>query len=203
MSVDPQPSRYVPIDTGGPLWDEFFTVAPLVLIGTIETDGSPDIAPKHQAMPVGHTRLFTFACHPEHATYRNAVANDSFTVGYPSPEMVLHTSLAASPRDAHGDKPTLDLMSLSPARTIDGVLVDGCRAHLECRLDRVIDDLDDTSLVVGRVVAAYVSQRARRLPDRDEDDLVGQAPLLAYVHPGRVARLGTTKAFPYHRGFRR
>ena len=38
-------------------WDRFFTVAPLVLVGTLEPDGSADIAPKHQATPIGDAGL--------------------------------------------------------------------------------------------------------------------------------------------------
>lgn len=192
MSVASEPSRYVELDPGAALWESFYAVAPLVLIGTIEADGSPDVAPKHQATALGHGSLFGFACSPEHATYRNAVSTQAFTVGFPPPGLVVSASLAAAPRDAAGDKPTLDLISLSPARVITGVLVDGCLAQLECHLERVVDDLDDSVFIVGRVVAAFVSTRAR-------DD---STPLLAYVHPGRVASVHETKEFPYHRGFR-
>lgn len=191
MTAASEPSRYVELDPTDDLFDSFYTVAPLVLVGTVEGDGSPDVAPKHQATPLGHTTLFGFVCSPTHATYRNVVATESFTVGYPPPGMVVAASLAAGPRDAAGGKPTLDLISLSPARSVPGVLVDGCRVQLECRLERVVDDLDGSALVVGRVVAAYASQKA----------LDDSTPLLAYVHPGRVASVHGTKEFPYHRGF--
>jgi flavin reductase (DIM6/NTAB) family NADH-FMN oxidoreductase RutF len=197
-----EPSRYSAMDPDA-VWEAFFTVAPLVLVGTLEADGSPDIAPKHQATPLGMSGLFGFVCRPDHATLRNAVATGCFTVGYPSPAMVVQTSLAASPRDADGTKPTLDLMSLSPAHVVDGVLVDGCPAHLECRLERVVDDLDSDVLVVGRVVAAHVSDRARRGDGVDDAELIATAPVLAYLHPGRVASIHETKEFPYHRGFHR
>jgi flavin reductase (DIM6/NTAB) family NADH-FMN oxidoreductase RutF len=193
-------SHYVPLGLDTPLWERFYTVAPLVLIGTLEVDGSPDIAPKHLAMPMSWRSLFGFVCSPSHATYRNTVATEAFTVGFPSPDLVLHASLAAAPRDADGVKPTLEMMSLSPAQLVDGVLVDGCPVQLECRLERVIDELDDNALLVGRVVAAYASQRALRALDPDDDAVV---PLLAYVHPGRVATVHATKPFPYHRGFHR
>lgn len=193
MSAPSEPSRYVELDADDGIWESFYTVAPLVLIGTIESDGSPDVAPKHQATALGHRSLFGFACSPTHATYRNAVATASFTVGYPPPGMVVAASLAAGPRDAVGEKPTLDMLGLSPSRVVDGVLVDGCRVQLECRLERVVDDLDDSVLIVGRVVAALASQRA----------LDSATPLLAYVHPGRVASIHETKEFPYHRGFAR
>jgi flavin reductase (DIM6/NTAB) family NADH-FMN oxidoreductase RutF len=199
------PRRYRTVDlTAMPtLWDRFFTVAPLVLVGTIEPDGEADVAPKHLAMPLGRGSLFAFVCTPEHATYRNALSTESFTVGYPTPRQVTHTSMAAAPRASDGSKPTLGVLSLSPARVVDGVLVDGCLAQLECRLDRVVDDLDGESLVVGRVMAAHISERVLRADGVDDDALLRAAPPLAYLHPGRVAAVTDSKPFPYHRGFHR
>jgi flavin reductase (DIM6/NTAB) family NADH-FMN oxidoreductase RutF len=203
MSTATEPSRYVPLSLATAVWDRFYSVAPLVLVGTIESDGSPDVAPKHLAMPMSWGFLFGFVCSPDHATYRNAVATEQFTVGFPSPELVLQASLAAGPRDANGQKPTLELMSLSPAHVVDGVLVDGCRVHLECRLERVIDDLEQNSLLIGRIVAAHASERALRAPDSDDHDMLDRVPVLAYVHPGRVASVHETKPFPYHPGYHR
>jgi len=201
MPSTTEPSRYVPLSVDSAVWDAYYSVAPLVLVGTIEVDGSPDVAPKHLAMPLSRGPLFGFVCRPDHATYRNAVATSSFTVGYPSPGMVLQASLAAGPRDAEGGKPTLDMVSLSPARVIDGVLVDGCRVQLECRLDRVVDDLDDSALVIGRVVAAHASPGALSEATDGPDDALEHSPMLVYVHPGRVAAVHESKPFPYHRGF--
>ncbi len=36
---------WVTLDIDEPIWDRFFTVAPLVLIGTVEPDGGYDLAP--------------------------------------------------------------------------------------------------------------------------------------------------------------
>ncbi len=201
LSDEPAPPGMRRVRPDQSLWDGFFTVAPLVLIGTLEPDGSADIAPKHQATPIGSTGLFGFVCRPEHATLRNIRTTQCFTVGYPTPGMVLQTSLAASPRDSAGEKPTLELLSLSPAQVVEGVRVDGCRAHLECRLVEVVDDLDGNALVIGRVVAAAVSDSARREPGTDDGARIEDAPLLAYLHPGRVAAIHHTKDFPYHSGF--
>jgi flavin reductase (DIM6/NTAB) family NADH-FMN oxidoreductase RutF len=202
MSAGTEPSHYVsvPLDRG--LWQRFPTVAPLVLIGTVDEDGVADVAPKHLAMPLSWGTLFGFVCSPDHATYDNALATEEFTVGFPAPEQVVQVSLAAGPRDPDGDKPTLEMLSLTPAVAVRGWLVGGCRAHLECRLVRVVDDLDGNVLLVGRVVAAHVSSRVL-LDDSDVDARLDDAPLLAYVHPGRVAAVHATKPFPYHPGFHR
>jgi flavin reductase (DIM6/NTAB) family NADH-FMN oxidoreductase RutF len=97
MAADTR-TRYVSVPTDSPVWERFPTVAPLVLVGTIEPDGEPDIAPKHLAMPVSWGNYFGFVCHPDHGTYKNLIATGTFTVGYPTPQMLLHASLAAAPR---------------------------------------------------------------------------------------------------------
>ena len=203
MSSESSSTRYVSVPTDHPVWERFPILAPLVLVGTIEPDGEADIAPKHLAMPLSWGNYFGFVCHPDHGTYRNLVATGSFTVGYPTPEMVLHTSLAAAPRASDGSKPTVQVLPLSAAKMVDGVLVDGCRLHLECELDRVVDDLDENVLVIGRVVAAHVAEQLLRSYDVDDADLIHRAPLLAYVHPGRLATVSETVSFPYHQGFSR
>jgi len=203
MAAESTKTRYVSVPTDHPVWERFPVLAPLVLVGTIEPDGEPDIAPKHLAMPVSWQNYFGFVCHPDHGTYKNLVATGTFTVGYPTPEMILQTSLAAAPRASDGSKPTVAVLPLTAAKVVDGVLVEGCRLHLECRLDRVIDDLGDNVLVVGHVVAVHVAEQMLRTFDVDDADLIHGAPLLAYVHPGRVATVSDTVSFPYHQGFSR
>ena len=185
-----------------PAWARVFTVSPLVLVGTLDPDGSPDVAPKHQAMPLGFGDRFCFVCTPRHATHRNAVERGAFGVSFPLPDGVVETSLAASARSEDGSKPALIAIPTRPARSVDAVLVGGCYLWLECELDRVIDGFpDDTSIVVGRVVAAAADERALRAADRDDADLLHDLPLLAYLVPGRFARIQDSHAFPFPADF--
>jgi hypothetical protein len=39
------------LDSEEPIWSRFFTVAPLVLIGTRDANREYNLAPKHMAMP--------------------------------------------------------------------------------------------------------------------------------------------------------
>jgi flavin reductase (DIM6/NTAB) family NADH-FMN oxidoreductase RutF len=193
----------VPVDVAEPLWERCFLVAPLVIVGTREPDGSVDMAPKHMAGPVSWQNLFGFVCAPTHATYRNAVREGVFTVSYPRPEQVLLTSLAAAPRCEDGDKHALTALPTEPARAVDGELLRDAYVQLECELDRVVEDLGDNVLLVGRVVAAAVAEDALRVSDQDDGDLLDGAPLLAYLHPGRYARVAESFSFPFHAGFSR
>jgi flavin reductase (DIM6/NTAB) family NADH-FMN oxidoreductase RutF len=193
----------VPISTDAPIWSRVFIVAPLVLVGTVEDDGSPDVAPKHMAMPLGWENRFCFVCSPRHATYRNAVARRSFALSFPRPDQIVETSLAAGGRADDSSKPSLAAVPTFPSRAVEGVLVEGCYLWLECELERVIDGFGENSLVIGRVVAAAADERAVRDPERDDADLLHEFPLLAYLSPGRFATIGATHAFPFAVDFRR
>ena len=98
MNEPPEKNNIVEIDTTVPIWEQFFTVAPLVLIGTTEADGSLDLAPKHMVTPMGWQNYFGFVCTPRHHTCGNVDRTGVFTVSYPKPSQVLIASLAASPR---------------------------------------------------------------------------------------------------------
>ena len=78
------------------LWERVFTVAPLVIVGSKDTDGTYDLAPKHMAMPLGWGDRYCFVCTPRHRTYRNIERHGVFTVSYPHSFQVVQASLAAS-----------------------------------------------------------------------------------------------------------
>lgn len=194
---------FVELDTAHPIWDQFYWVAPLVLVGTLEEDGAHDLAPKHMALPMGWENYFGFVCTPRHRTYHNAKRSGAFTVSYPRPEQLVPTSLAAAPRDEDGEKHSLAALPVAPARVVDGVLLEGASVHLECRLHRVYDDFGVNSLVTGVVVRAVVDPRVERQPDRDDAQLLYRNPPLAYLHPGRFAVLQETQAFPFPAGMKK
>lgn len=197
-----QPPDAVELSVDAPIWDRFFTVAPLVIVGTTEA-GRHDLAPKHMAMPLGWSNYFCFVCAPTHATQRNAQRTGVFTVSFPRPGAIVETSMAAAPRVDGYDKPSLDAVPVFPARAVEGVLVRDSYLWLECRLNRVIDGFGANSLIIGEVVAAAVAEDSQRGPETDDADLVAHDPLLAYVSPGRFASIARSQAFPFPAGFTR
>ncbi len=200
---DDDADRFVPLDTDRPIWDRFFTVAPLVLVGSKEEDGRYNLAPKHLAMPMGWENYFGFVCSPRHTSYHNIRRHGAFTVGYPRPTEVLLTSLAAAPRCEDNSKPTLPFLPTRPATKVDGVLVQGCYLHLECTLHSVLDGFGPNSLILGNVVAASAHEDALRADEFDAGEQIFRAPLLAYLSPGRFAEIRHSLAFPLPRGFSR
>lgn len=201
MSTDPGRYTRLPLDL--PIWDRFFLPAPLVLVGTLDADGTADLAPKHMALPMGWDNYFGFVCTPRHATYRNAVRGGGFAVSFPRPDQLLYTSLAASPRCDADAKPVLDAFTTLPAGRVAGVLIAEAYVHLECELFKVVDGFGVNSLMTGRVVDAQVERAALRVSDVDDQDLLRAAPLLAYLYPGRFATLADTRTFPMPAGMRR
>jgi flavin reductase (DIM6/NTAB) family NADH-FMN oxidoreductase RutF len=191
------------LDVDRPIWGRFFTVAPLVIVGSTEPDGTYDLAPKHMAMPLGWQNYYAFVCSPGHATYRNIRRARQFTVSFPRPTELIASSLAATPRCEDNTKPALALLSTQPATTVDGVLVADCYLHLECVLHSMLDGFGANSLIIGEVVAASADEEYLRMDDRDGGEQLFYSPLLAYISPGRYATIRETAQFPFPEGFSR
>lgn len=194
---------YVELDTTRPIWDRFLWVAPLVVIGTVEEDGSANLAPKHMVTPLGWDNYFGFVCTPRHATYHNAIREKSFTVSYPRPEQLVHTTLTAGPRCEDGEKPSLADLPIESAEQVSGPVMAGAYLQFECSLDRVVEDFGENALLIGKIVAARVQAGAARSRELEDQQLVADSPLLAYLAPGQFARVSESHAFPLPSGFAR
>jgi flavin reductase (DIM6/NTAB) family NADH-FMN oxidoreductase RutF len=202
MPVQPL-QKLVNIDLAKPIWDRFFWVSPLCVVGTLEEDGTPDLAPKHMATPMGWQNYFGFVCTPRHSTYRNIERDGVFTVSMPRPDQVVLASLCAAPRCEDSAKPIVDALQTRPASVVEGVLLAQSYLFLECELERTVDGFGENSLVVGRIVHAAVAPDSVRTLERDRRDMIRNAPLLAYLPPGRFARIEETFSFPFPEGFER
>lgn len=196
------PERIKTLETHLPIWDRFFTVAPLVLIGTKEAEGY-DLAPKHLVTPMGWDNYFGFVCAPRHRTYQNIAREHVFTVSYPRPTQLVLTSLAAAPRCDDDAKPSLLALPTFPASKVDGVFVTDAYLFFECELYQIVDGFGVNSLITGRIIAAHADEEVLRTSDRDDQDVLQAAPLLAYVSPGRIAQIQNTFSFPFPLDFSR
>jgi flavin reductase (DIM6/NTAB) family NADH-FMN oxidoreductase RutF len=189
--------RLVELDTDKPVWDRFFTVAPLVLIGTTDPDGAFDLAPKHMVTPMGWQNYFGFVCCPSHSTCSNIQRSGEFTVSYPRPSQILYASLAASPREPEGAKPILDYFTTFPAEKVHGRFIDEAYLYFECRHFKTIDGFGPNCLITGEIVAAHAEPEFLRSYEFDDQEVVHDAPLLAFLAPGRFAAIDRSNAFPF------
>jgi flavin reductase (DIM6/NTAB) family NADH-FMN oxidoreductase RutF len=196
-------SRIVPLPVEQPVWDRVFTVAPLIIVGSQEANGSYNLAPKHLATPLGWDNFYSFVCSPRHSTYHNIRRIPEYTISFPRPTELVTTSLAAAPRCEDLTKPSLLALKTVPASMVQGVLVQDCYFFLECRLHSIIDGFGRNSLVIGEVVAAAAREDALRMDDRDEADQINQSPLMVYLSPGRYAEIHQSGAFPFPKGYTR
>lgn len=185
------------------IWDRFFSVFPLVVIGTQEPDGSADLAPKHLAMPLSWRNHFGFVCTPRHRTYQNIERTGEFTVSYARPSQIVLASLAASPRCEDDSKPIVDALPTFAAKNVSGSFLKDAYAFLECRCLKIYDDFGENSLIAGEVLSAHVAEDALKASDRDDQDLILQAPVLAYLYPDRFAEISKSNKLPFPAGFKR
>lgn len=201
--TDTDNARLIDLDTSEPIWESFFTVFPLVIVGTREADGSDDLAPKHLAIPMSWQNHFGFVCTPRHNTYQNIQRDKEFAVTYMRPSQTVLASLAASPRCDDGSKPITQAMPTFAAESVNASFIKDGYLFLECELQQIVDNLGDNSLIIGRIVSARVSEDALRTSDRDDEDLVYTSPLLAYLYPGRFAEIKNSNKLPFPAGFKR
>jgi flavin reductase (DIM6/NTAB) family NADH-FMN oxidoreductase RutF len=124
-------------------------------------------------------------------------------VSYPKPTQLVLASLTAAPRCYDGTKPELEALPLFEAQVVNGVLLRDAYFHLECRLDRIVENLGSNSLIIGKIAAAHADTAYLRGETLDDNELIYNSPLLAYVHPGRTARVSETVSFPFPAGFKR
>jgi flavin reductase (DIM6/NTAB) family NADH-FMN oxidoreductase RutF len=193
----------IELDTGSSIWEHFFTVFPLVVIGTREADGGDDLAPKHLAIPLSWSNHFGFVCTPRHNTYQNIRRTRQFTVTYMRPTQTVLASLAATPRCDDGSKPITASLPTFAAQRVDAAFVADGYLFLECELQQMVDELGENSLIIGRILGARVAEDALRASGLDDEDLVFNAPLLAYLYPGRFAEISNSTQLPFPAGFKR
>ncbi len=192
-----------PLNMEFPVWDQIFTVHPLVVVGTVNPDKSPNFAPKHMAFPLGWDNYFGFVCTPNHTTYQNIKISGEFTVTYPKPDQLVTTSLTASPRTDENKKPALDTLRTFEASNIDGYFLKDGYTFLECKLIKVVDGFGENSLILAEIVAAQAWSNVIKNPSRTDDESIYNHPRLVFISPGRYAVIDKTYAFPFPKNFKK
>ena len=119
------------------------------------------------------------------------------------PSQTVLASLAATPRCGDGSKPITQALPTFAAQKIAAPLVTDGYLFLECKLNQIVDDLGDNSLIIGDIVAARVAEDALRASDEDDEDLVYHTHLLTYLYPGRFAEISNSNKMPFPAGFKR
>jgi flavin reductase (DIM6/NTAB) family NADH-FMN oxidoreductase RutF len=181
----------------------YFTVKPLILVTTLGLKGLPNVAPKTQNMDVGrHEQYFAFVCTPQHHTYQNVKVNQEFVVNYPGPELIDRVSAAAQPAEGVDEIALAGLASF-PSIVVKPPRIKECYLHLECKLVE-IKDLDDASIVLGKIVARSADKEAsfERGKSKENIRLLSNRPLLAYVYPDHYTKISTANNFIFPKSYK-
>lgn len=192
----------VALETKNLLWSQVFTVAPLIVVGSKEGEDY-NLATKHMATPIGD-RHFGFVCTPKHRTYHNIKKEGYFTVSFPRPDQIVLASLAAMPRceDVNGgEKSIISSMPTFRSENLDALFIEDAYLYLECSLHQINDNFNDFSFISGVVENAFVNEDSFRASEKDEQQMVFNAPLLAYLAPGRFAKIQESYAFPFPKDY--
>lgn len=195
--------NFIHLALDSPIWNHFFTIAPLVIVGTKEGRGY-DLAPKHMATPIGPSNYFGFVCTPKHSTYHNIIKTEEFAVSFPLPDQTLLAALSASPRcgDGRTGKDIIDSLPTFKTNTIDAIFIKNAYLYLECALFRIMDGFDGYSFITGKVKAAFVDKNYIRESEKEEQQQLNEYPLLAYLAHGRFANIAETFNFPFPKDFK-
>lgn len=194
----------IELDVSISIWRHFFTISPLVVIGTKEKSGY-NLAPKHMVMPIGFENYFGFVCTPKHSTYANIKLTKEFTVSYLLPRQVVLASLSATPRceEISKSKSIIAVLPTLKATKVDALHIAESYALLECKLYKIIDGFGENSIIVGKIIAARVYENYIKSFDKDEQIQIKENPLLAYISEGRFTAVTETYNFPLPKNFKK
>ena len=204
MKVKDPLKDFLSLDVHQSIWDHFYTVAPLIVVGSKEESGF-DLAPKHMATPLGFSDFFGFVCTPRHNTYQNIKKHLRFSVSFVKPDQILLSSLAAMPRCAENDFSHQVTEHIPTVTNKEGtsIFLKDSYVMLDCKLHRIIDGFDDYSLITGKVESALVHKDYKIVSDKGQQKQIYEHPLLAYIAQGRFASIRETMRYPYPKDFQR
>lgn len=204
MEVKDPFKDFISLNVKETIWEHFYTVAPLVVIGSKEDEGF-DLAPKHMVTPLGFSDFFGFVCTPRHNTYHNIKKYSRFSVSFVKPDQILLSSLAAMPRCAVKDFSKEITNEIPTVKGGDGetIFIRDSYVMLDCTLHKIIDGFDDYSLISGRIERAMVHKNYKVLSDEGQQQQIYDHPLLAYIAQGRFAIIKETLSYPYPKDFQR
>jgi len=167
-------------------WKPSPLMGQVVLVTTLNEDGQSNIAPKSWiSMMVLEPAILALGCNLTHWTARNAIRTQEFVVNIPGAELAevvwkSHSLPHPRPVASAGLTPI-------PAQLVAPPLVEECKAHLECKLQRHLA-FGNEVILLGCVVAASIDRAAF-----DHDDPYSYMRMLAYLENGTFGVIESAK----------
>ena len=151
-------SHFVDMPLNKLRWSPSPLPSQIVLVTTIDENGQVDVAPKSCTAVVAFGGpTFGFGCNRDHQTLRNIEATGEFVVNVPGQDLAaliwpMAGQEAAQRLEAAG-------LETEAGQTVGVPHLSACPAHLECRLDRVLDFEGGEVFVLGTVTRVAVDER--------------------------------------------
>lgn len=174
-------------------WHPSPLLGQVVLVTTVDPDGSVNVAPKSWISMVsfGPPPVVMFGCNLRHRTARNALAVGQFVINVPGHDLISSAWAVGgeSPGEGeerfrrHGLTPR-EAIRLGPPR------IEECVAHLECELDGTREWGEEVA-IFGRVVA--VSMDAALMSGAVSERYRQLSPFF-FAESGWAAKLGSLEA---------
>lgn len=173
-------------------WHPSPLLGQIVLVTTLNEDGTSNIAPKSWiSMMAFEPSLVAIDCNLLHWTAQNILARKEFVINVPGAELAeivwkSHELPHPRPVEAAGLTP-IPSLKVKPPR------IEECKAHLECVLDQY-RTYGDEVILLGRIVAASLDKAALEANDPYE-----YLKMFVYLEAGsygvieRVRRLHTAR----------
>jgi flavin reductase (DIM6/NTAB) family NADH-FMN oxidoreductase RutF len=144
-------------------WHPSLLVGQIVLVTTLNEDGTSNVAPKSWiSMMAFEPPILAIGCNLKHWTARNILARKEFVVNVPGAELAevvwkCHELPHPRPVEAAGLTP-IPALRVEPPRILE------CKAHLECVLNEHLTYGDEV-ILLGRIVAVSVDKEVREVED--------------------------------------
>ncbi len=91
----------------------------------------------------------------------------------------------------------LDYFTTFPGQRVSAPLIEEAYLYFECRHFKTVDGFGPNCLITGEIIAAYAEPEFLRSNELDDQEIVHDSPLLAYLAPGRFATIDRSNAFPF------
>jgi len=134
-----------------------FILCPVVVITTVNKEGTPNAAIKTGFMSVSSLRRVAFSCPPEHHTNRNILETREFVVNIPTEDIIreVYTASVITETPSPPNVNEIEEAGLTPipSERVKPPRIKECTAHYECVLDWCKEDI-----IVGKIVAASADE---------------------------------------------
>lgn len=161
-----------------------FIIRPIVIITTVNKEGTQNAALKTNVLSVDSLRKVAFVCNPEHDTYRNVATNKEFVVNIPDENIIRETIVTSAPFPPNVNELEKAGLTPIPSEKVKPPRIRECKVHYECVCKWIKDNI-----ILDEIVSASADKEI--LERRGLHKL-----MLVLGNPTQYALIGKMKKLP-------